>query len=1266
MRTRTLLLSSLMLMMCFTPLASAGLDKSLEDGKSEEEARFLDIPIHTFDDVGQRIDAGASGRAPCNAVQTDGGTAGDTGNTSATAKSLGSNPNNGPNGVTGCVDANDAEDLYSITTTAGKDVDIELVVPTGADFDLYITDAALTVAYDSSIYNDPLEKVTTAGTNLSGQATTFYVYIYAYSGDGSYTLRVWTNNTVPRPDMTISYIDAPLKAQAGDTVNVNYTVDNLANNSSATTGAFDVFFILSTDTTYDQFDLILDDVSKETDLAAGANRTTSMSISLPANLTNDSYYWIVWADGYGNVTESDATNNDMISSLQMVVGNDCNDLMGGTQNDGGLGADAAGDTANATNMGNNVTATYTGCMDGADGDDIFAFDVPAGYFIEISLDAEDNASDLDIFIHYSNGSEVDRGFTASYPEVATAKLTDYEGTAGTYYVNVSHFSGVSNYTLDVWTNQSIPAPDYTIDTITSAGSGQAGDSFDVTAILENVGTVDGVSNVELITVLSVNTGVDWYDHEIGSISTNGIPFDTNTSVTIPSTIPLDIVEGDYNLYVVVDQDDLVLERDEENNQQARTGQFSIGNAETSCATQNDGGLGGDAGNSTSSAFDLGNYADAEYRGCIDSNDMGDYYTITLGAGQNMNLTLVDPPSGAVNLAIVDANGAEVDSDLGWFADSEVTTIGTSFDGVAGVYTIMVNRSTSFWESGGAGTYRLLVGEPAGYVAPFSCVGHSDAGTGTDAGTDLSNAMILGANPSVNGQGCLDGQDNSDAYQFNLEDKNNIDVTFMPDAGSLFTTSLYDGNGAMITGWNGTAWSSMGDSVHEGMDGTFTLVVDSVGGEGYYNLSISSMAPAPADLAISNLSCGSEMISNEELFYSFEIHNMRGPAVGDFSWTLELIDSQGMMVEEIDSSSLGTYATYGQLVLERASSTFINASTASGIYTCKVMINMDGAILELDLLNNELTGENFTIQNEDELWANDVDRDGYNTTDTGDGIVDDCPDKYGESWGDRYGCADLDGDGWSNLNDFSPLDESQWVDADEDGFGDNSSGFLGDQCPGVYGVENGENGDGCPPPFVDTDGDGVQNSDDDCLESPANVTVDENGCEVDTDGDGVVDSLDECPDTVGGINIVDDVGCDVSDNGDGGSGDGGSGDGGSGDGGSGDGGSGDGSDDTEDGTSTEDSAESGLDIVMMGGIGGGVLIIILLTLLIVRKGRSGDQVVDDSFANAAFNQPVAGMVASDPSITAEQLQYEQQLHAAGYNAEQARAYADQHFRPWINQ
>ena len=1243
--------------MSATPLVAANYDKDIAQSKDLNESPIFDFIPKSIDDIGPRVDLGTSGRAPCPAVQTDGGTAGDTGNTSATAKSLGTDPTNGPGGVNGCVDSADPEDLYAITTTSGKEVDVELVVPSGADFDLYLVDSTKTTFYDYSEYNDPLEQVSTAGTALEGNATTFYVWVNAYSGDGTYTLRVWTNNSTPKPDMTISMVEAPLKAKAGDTVTVNYTVENLANNSTATTGVFDVFFILSTDTTYDQFDTILDEVSVEADLAAGASRNTSTSIVIPVNTTNDSYHWIVWADGYGNITESDELNNNMASPDKTVIGEDCVDLVGGTQNDAGLGSDAGNDQANATNMGSNITGSYTGCMDGVDGDDVYAFDVPAGYFLEVVLDAEDQTSDLDLFLHYSNGSEVDRGYTASYPEAASAKLTDYEGVGGTYYVNVTHYSGVSNYTLEVWTNQSIPAPDYTIDTVTSAGSGQLGDSFDITAVLENEGTVDGVSSVELVAILSVNTGVDWYDHEIGSITTNGIPMDTNTSVTIPATIPVDLVEGGYFMYVVADQDDLILERNEDNNQASRTGQFTVGNAETACATQNDAGLGGDAANDTANAMDLGMYADAEYRGCIDASDTQDFYKITLASGQNLNITLVDPPSGAVGISLVDSSGAGIDADSGIFSDSDVSTIGTGYEGVAGDYLIMINRSTSWIESGGAGTYRLIIGSPEGYTAPFTCTGHSDAGIGTDAGSDLSNPIVLGANPTQAGQGCLDGQDTSDAYQFNLEDYNNVHVMFSPDQGMSFTASLYDGESNMVAGWNGSEWMSMGDMMYEGQEETFTLVIDSAGGEGYYNISINTLPPAEADLAVSNLSCGAEMISNEELFYSFEIHNMRGPAVGEFQWTLELMNEDGDVVEQLDSAVYSTYATYGQLVLERASSTFINASTPSGTYSCMVMVNMDQAISEIEIINNDMMGEQFTVQNEEELWANDVDRDGYNTTDTGDGIVDDCPDKYGESYGDRYGCADLDGDGWSNLNDFAPLDDSQWVDEDEDGFGDNSSGYLGDQCPGVTGVENGEGGDGCPPPFVDTDGDGVQNSDDDCGTTPAGATVDENGCELDTDGDGVADSLDDCPATNADVN-VDDKGCEITGNGGGTGNNGGTDNGGT------DNNGGTGTGDA--GEKSSDSTESGTNVAMIGGIGFGVVIIIILTFLIVRKGRGGDNLAGDAFANAAFDQHMDGMVSADAGISPEQLQYEQQLIAHGYTPEQARAYADQYFRPHMVQ
>ena len=99
---------------------------------------------------------------------------------------------------------------------------------------------------------------------------------------------------------------------------------------------------------------------------------------------------------------------------------------------------------------------------------------------------------------------------------------------------------------------------------------------------------------------------------------------------------------------------------------------------------------------------------------------------------------------------------------------------TTIEQVAATYTLMTDFILDQFKGWDIQTpYR----NPVGYTAPFSCVGHSDAGTGTDAGSD-SNAMVLGANPTLSGQGCLDGQDTSDSYQFPW-DYNNVHVMSLP-------------------------------------------------------------------------------------------------------------------------------------------------------------------------------------------------------------------------------------------------------------------------------------------------------------------------------------------------------------------------------------------------------------------------------------------------------------------------------------------------------
>lgn len=132
------------------------------------------------------------------------------------------------------------------------------------------------------------------------------------------------------------------------------------------------------------------------------------------------------------------------------------------------------------------------------------------------------------------------------------------------------------------------------------------------------------------------------------------------------------------------------------------------------------------------------------------------------------------------------------------------------------------------------------------------------------------------------------------------------------------------------------------------------------------------------------------------------------------------------------------------------------------------------------------------------------------------ILDGCPGVYGTSTDPSPGCPDSDGDGWANTDDDFPLDPTQFLDFDGDGFGDNASGNNADECPFQFGVEGGTDGVGCP--FVNTDdadGDGVYDEVDLCPGTSVFETVDGNGCsefQIDDDSDGVSNGDDLCPDT----------------------------------------------------------------------------------------------------------------------------------------------------------
>ena len=155
--------------------------------------------------------------------------------------------------------------------------------------------------------------------------------------------------------------------------------------------------------------------------------------------------------------------------------------------------------------------------------------------------------------------------------------------------------------------------------------------------------------------------------------------------------------------------------------------------------------------------------------------------------------------------------------------------------------------------------------------------------------------------------------------------------------------------------------------------------------------------------------------------------------------------------------------------------------------------------------------------------NDTDGDGYGDNATG-SLPDACPAEYGASWQNgTFGCVDTDLDGWADSQDTHPSDQTQWSDADGDGYGDNPGGTAPDACIGEAGNSTQGNRLGC----IDTDGDGW----DDTLDALPNLATQW----LDQDGDGFGDNAsgiqpDACPGEAG-TSTLDQYGC-VDDDGDG--------------------------------------------------------------------------------------------------------------------------------------
>ena len=164
-------------------------------------------------------------------------------------------------------------------------------------------------------------------------------------------------------------------------------------------------------------------------------------------------------------------------------------------------------------------------------------------------------------------------------------------------------------------------------------------------------------------------------------------------------------------------------------------------------------------------------------------------------------------------------------------------------------------------------------------------------------------------------------------------------------------------------------------------------------------------------------------------------------------------------------------------------------------------------------DNDGFGDNEDLYPYDFTQNKDSDNDSYGDNSFGT-EGDYCPQVYGNSTIDVFGCIDSDGDGWSNDGDADKDNPTQWQDRDGDGYGDNQSGTNVDMFPSDGTQWNDTDGDGHGDNPYGTQGDWFPDDPTRWRDSDQDATADEDDAfpndgtqQVDSDGDGYGDNID---------------------------------------------------------------------------------------------------------------------------------------------------------------
>lgn len=468
---------------------------------------------------------------------------------------------------------------------------------------------------------------------------------------------------------------------------------------------------------------------------------------------------------------------------------------------------------------------------------------------------------------------------------------------------------------------------------------------------------------------------------------------------------------------------------------------------------NDAGSGGDAGNTSSNATNLPATNATYYGNLTASSDTSDYYSVNMSPNTGISVQITFSSSVDFDLVLQNSGGGGIDSSLSSSGTTEeVSSNGTSVGGSL-VYIWVDHYS-------GTGTYTMQiwifsVNSSGGGGGSGTGSGGHDAGTGTDAGNSVANAMSLNATNMSFWGDVTYSSDTDDYYKVSMPAYFGVSASLSWNSTVDLDLEVYDNSSTTPITYS---WFSNPETVtvnnYGGSDLFFRVYAYGANtGTHDYNLTFNfdnmSSAPVnnqddagsggdasndylnPTTLLITAVSVNNSYSGwgslNEDLNDNYQVNVPMGYGVAVTAWfnssqadfQIILGDDQANTIdysgannpEYVTSNGSGTYP--GMIVEGMDVLVQIRAQSGEGYY------GMSWWFFTLDS-----DGDGFYDMTEEDCGSDPEDNNSVPLDTDSDGLCDQLD-------------SDDDGDNVEDVNDTFPLDASEWEDTDNDNIGNNA-------------------------------------------------------------------------------------------------------------------------------------------------------------------------------------------------------------------------------------